>query len=417
MTIALFNTTTRARQTFIPIIPGKVKMYVCGPTVYEDPHLGHARSAVTYDVIRRYLQTRGFQVTYVRNITDIDDKIIAKARQQNQDYRKLSEHYGRSYDDAMARLNVQRPDAEPRVTQFIGPIQDLISRLIQKSHAYQSGSHVYFSAESFKGYGKLSGRHLKKPPAENKIPDQNSKNHPADFALWKAGKPQEPCWPSPWGPGRPGWHIECSAMSWALLGEVFDIHGGGMDLIFPHHENEIAQSESLSGKTPANYWIHNGLVHINGAKMSKSLGNSLSLKNLLNSHPPTALRLFMLSKRYRHPLEFSHDALRQAVKSYTRLERFFSRCHVAPADCEETGKRPGSIWTQFCSAMDDDFNFPMALSIIFQAVRRLNRILGANRDVRTSEYPGEFLAAISEIAFICKEILGMEDVQHNPSPL
>jgi cysteinyl-tRNA synthetase len=408
MAITVFNTKARARQTFIPMAPGSVKMYVCGPTVYEDSHLGHARSAVTYDVIRRYLWIRGYRVFYVRNITDIDDKIIAKARRQNQDYRKLGEYYRRRYDDAMTRLNVLRPDAEPRVTQFIGPIQDLISRLIQKGHAYQSGGNVFFSVETFKSYGRLSGRDLQLLPEESKAPAQTGKINPADFALWKASKPREPSWPSPWGPGRPGWHIECSAMSWQLLGEVFDIHGGGVDLIFPHHENEIAQSESISGKTPANYWIHNGLVQIDGEKMSKSLGNSLGLKDLLDCYPPAALRLLMLSKRYRHPLAFSHEAMRKAAKSLARLEGFFSRWPMAPAAPAEAVKRPGSIWSQFCSAMDDDFNFPMALAVVFQGVRRLNRMLGANADDRTTEYPGGLAAPVSEIAFMCREILGLE---------
>ena len=408
MALAVFNTRTRAMQTFIPMVPGRVKMYVCGPTVYEDPHLGHARSAVTYDVIKRYLRIRGYQVTYVRNITDIDDKIIAKARRQNQDYQRLSAHYRRRYDDAMTRLNVRRPDAEPRVTQFIVPIQDLISRLIQKNNAYQSGGNVYFSVKSFKYYGRLSGRGLQLLPEENKIPVQTGKIHPADFALWKASQPREPGWPSPWGGGRPGWHIECSAMSWQLLGEVFDIHGGGADLIFPHHENEIAQSESISGKTPANYWIHNGLVQIDGEKMSKSLGNSLGLKDLLDRYPPAALRLLMLSKRYRHPLAFSREAMRKAVKSLTRLERFFLRWPMAPVAPAEAEKRPGSIWSQFCSAMDNDFNFPMALAVVFQGVRRINRIIGANADDRTTEYPGRLAAPVSEIAFMCREILGLE---------
>lgn len=408
MAATVFNTPTRARETFIPIVPGQVKMYVCGPTVYDDPHLGHARSAVTYDVIRRYLMSRGYQVTYVRNITDIDDKVIEKARRQHQDFRKLSDSYTRRYHEAMARLNVLKPDAEPKATEFIGPIHEFISRLMQNGHAYQSGGNVYFSVASFKGYGRLSGCCVQTLSEANKTSIQAGKKHPADFTLWKARKPQEPYWPSPWGPGRPGWHIECSAMTSELLGEVFDIHGGGTDLIFPHHENEIAQSESLSGKTPANYWIHNGLVYINGEKMSKSLGNSLGLKDLLDRHPPAALRLLMLSKRYRHPLEFSHDSMRATVRSLARLERFFSRWNAPPAAPAKAGKRPGSLWSRFCSAMDDDFNFPMALSVVFQGVRRINRILGAAYDARASEYQRGLKALAAEIAFMSREILGIE---------
>ncbi|MFZ1986399.1 MAG: cysteine--tRNA ligase, partial [Desulfatitalea sp.] len=376
MAICIFNTLTRAKEPFIPIVPGKVGIYVCGPTVYDEPHLGHARSAVIYDVIRRYLKAKGYSVTCVRNVTDIDDKIIERACRQNRNYQNLSAHFLHRYHRAMGRLNVLGPDAEPKATDFIFPIHDFISRLILSGHAYRASGNVYFSVESFDGYGKLSGRTIPIVSEENMAPAETDKKHPADFALWKASKSQEPSWPSPWGPGRPGWHIECSAMSTGLLGEVFDIHGGGTDLIFPHHENEIAQSESISGKNPANYWVHNGLVHIHGEKMSRSLANSQTLNELLDIYTPEVLRLFLLSKRYGRPIEFSHHSIHTAGKSLARLHRFFSRFSEPATTPTKTGMHQGSLWARFCSAMDDDFNFPMALSVVFEGVRRINRQLG-----------------------------------------
>jgi cysteinyl-tRNA synthetase len=408
MTIRIFNTLTRCKEALIPLQPGRITIYVCGPTAYDEPHLGHARSAVVFDVITRYLKAQGHAVTYVRNITDIDDKIIARAFRQNQDYRKLSAHYTRRYHQAMQRLNALSPDAEPKATAFILPMQDFIARLIHAGHAYRSGGNVYFAVESFKGYGRLSRRTLQSFSEEDTLPAETGKKHPADFALWKAAKPGEPFWPSPWGAGRPGWHIECSAMSAALLGEVFDIHGGGEDLIFPHHENEIAQSQSLSGKTPAKYWLHNGLVHINGEKMSKSTGNSLRLNDLLDRHPPQALRLWLLSKRYRHPMEYSPQALRAAARSMARLARFFAPFDAPACAPERTGKRPGSLWFRFCSAMDDDFNFPMALSVIFEGIRSINRKLGLDANRGPLGDAGDLTAGISELSFMCREILGLD---------
>ncbi len=415
MAISIYNTLARCQQPLTPLVPGRVKIYVCGPTVYDEPHLGHARSAVVYDVIRRYLVAKGLAVTYVRNITDIDDKIIEKAWLQNQDYRNLGAYFLHRYRQAMEQLNVLSPGAEPKATDFMLPIQAFISRLMQNGHAYRWGDNVYFSVESFKGYGKLSGRAVQTLSAEKAAAVQTGKKHPADFALWKAGKPQEPSWPSPWGPGRPGWHIECSAMSAELLGETFDIHGGGADLIFPHHENEIAQSESVFGKTPASYWMHNGLVQINGAKMSKSLGNSLKLNDLLDIYLPGALRLLMLSKRYRHPLEFSPDSMRVAVKGFARIARFFSRWMAPAAAPAESGKRPGSLWSRFCTAMDDDFNFPMALSVVFEGVRRINGLMGNTSDARALGNSGGLKRIAAELSFICREILGFEFEPKKPS--
>jgi cysteinyl-tRNA synthetase len=406
MTLRIFNTLTGTREPLAPLIPGNVKIYVCGPTVYDDPHLGHARNAVVFDVVTRYLRAQGYRVTLVRNLTDIDDKIIQKARQLQQDYRIIGNRYLYRYQKAMERLNVAAPDSEPRATAFIPEMQDLIGRLIQKGHAYPSGGNVYFAVASFKGYGRLSGR-TQRYQGLGERDDPNGKTHPADFALWKKAAPQEPSWTSPWGPGRPGWHIECSAMSAALLGDIFDIHGGGADLIFPHHENEIAQSECAVGKTPANCWMHHGLVNTGGRKISKSLGNSNKLVDLLDAYPPGAVRLFLLSKRYRHPLEFSHRQLVAATRSFSRLQRFFTEPRQSAASPRETGKRHGSLWFRFCSAMDDDFNFPRALSVVFEGVRHINRHLGFPCHSQAMETAGGLRQIATELSYMCREILGL----------
>jgi cysteinyl-tRNA synthetase len=405
MTTRIFNTLTRRKELLIPIAPGQVKIYVCGPTVYAEPHLGHARSAVVFDVIRRYLRARGYSITLVRNVTDIDDKILQKARRQNQDFRKLGAYYLRRYEQAMRRLQVEAPDAQPKATEFILPMQDFISRLLQSGHAYNIGGNVYFAAASFKFYGRLSGRSIQTLATGIEFPHEMEKKHPADFALWKSTKSGEPFWPSPWGPGRPGWHIECSAMSAQLLGKVFDIHGGGADLIFPHHENEIAQSESLFKKTPATYWMHNGLVTVDGRKISKSKGDFLALNDLLDIYFPDALRLLLLSKRYRHPMEFSHPAINAASSNLARLNRFFLHPTISagPTGME---KRRGALWSRFCHAMDDDFNFPLALSVVFEGVRMIHRNLGLAPNIRFEETSDELRTAITDLCFMCKEILG-----------
>ena len=406
MATHVFNTLTGIKEPFAPLAAGRVKMYVCGPTVYADPHLGHARSAVVFDVVRRWFSAKGYAVTYVRNITDIDDKIIAKAGRQNQDFRKLSAHFNRRYGQAMKRLNVLPPDVEPKATDYILPIQVFIAKLVQGGHAYRSGGDVYFSVATFDGYGKLSRRQVQTPPADNRALPPTGKRNPADFALWKKSKLGEPSWPSPWGCGRPGWHIECSAMSAELLGGNFDIHGGGADLIFPHHENEIAQSQSLFGKTPANYWLHHGLVQINGEKMSKSLGNSLKLNDLLEVCPPAAIRLQMLSKRYRHPLDFSPSALRAAAMSAARLQRFFERREMPFIPPTLTGRRHGNLWSQFRQAMDDDFNFPRALAVLFEGMRRINRCRQNASNAGDMEDAGDLRLTMANLHYLYREVLG-----------
>ena len=412
MTLRILNTLTGVREPLAPVAPEEIKIYVCGPTVYDDPHLGHARNAVVYDVVARYLKSRGYRVTLVRNLTDIDDKIVQKSRQLQQDYRIVANRYIYRYQNAMERLNVASPDSEPRATAFIPEMRDLIGRLIQKGHAYQAGGNVYYAVHTFKDYGRLSGRlngsHAGAPRAAVQGPTgPGGKKHAADFALWKTAAPREPGWPSPWGHGRPGWHIECSAMSTALLGEVFDIHGGGADLIFPHHENEIAQSAGVSGKIPANCWMHHGLVNIGGRKISKSLVNYRDLANLLELYPPGAVRLFLLSKRYRHPLEFSHQALAAATRSYARLQRFFTLRPLGVA-APTTDKRHGSFWFRFCNAMNDDFNFPQAISVIFEGVRHINRHLGNVSHGRTLENSDGLRHIAAELFYVCREILGMD---------
>jgi cysteinyl-tRNA synthetase len=293
---------------------------------------------VVFDVIRRYLKARGYRVTLVRNVTDIDDKILYKSRQQNQDFKTLGVRYLRKYEQAMRRLGVALADAQPKATEFIVLIQDFISRLLQSGHAYAIGGNVYFAVASFKSYGKLSGRTIQ-TIIENEIAsDESGKRDPADFVLWKTAKSQEPFWPSPWGRGRPGWHIECSTMSAHLLGEVYDIHGGGEDLIFPHHENEIAQSQSLFKKTPATYWMHHGLVHAGGRKISKSDSHFQKLNDLLAMYSPDTLRLFLLSRRYRRPMTFSHQKMESALKSMRRIYRFFHE-EMYRSQCLPGGKK------------------------------------------------------------------------------
>ena len=319
MKLLVYNTLTKTKEEFQPLEPNKVKMYVCGVTVYDYCHIGHARSAVVFDVIYRYLLFLGYDVVYVRNFTDIDDKIIRRAQEEHTDYRTIAERYIAAFYEDMDRLGVLRPTVEPRATEHIKEMIEIIQKLFDKGYAYQSGRDVYFSVERFPGYGKLSGRSLEDMMAGARVDIDEHKRNPFDFVLWKGSKEGEPAWDSPWGPGRPGWHIECSAMSAKYLGETFDIHGGGKDLIFPHHENEIAQSEAAFGKPFVRYWLHNGFVNINNEKMSKSLGNFLTIREILDKVHPEALRLFVISKHYRNPVDFSDEAIREAERGLERL--------------------------------------------------------------------------------------------------
>ncbi len=404
MTLRIYDSLQRRLTPFAPLTPGQVKIYLCGPTVYDDPHLGHARGAVVFDVVRRYLEVRGYAVTLVRNVTDIDDKLLVRAGQQGRDYRSLATHYLHRYQAAMARLNVRPPEAEPRATAYIKPIIDNVDRLVQGGHAYHRDGSVYFSTAAYREYGKLSGRTFDSVPIDGPHPLTDGKRNPADFALWKASKPEEPFWPNPWGAGRPGWHIECSTMSAHLLGETFDIHGGGVDLIFPHHENEIAQSKSLFKKPPANYWMHHGLVHTGGSKISKSQGRFETLNALLDTYPPDALRLLLLSKRYRHPLDFSPQNLKSALKNISRIYRFFSAFGAPAARLDHKVAGSGPLWSRFCRALDDDFNFPMALAFIFAEIRRINHQYGTSPPGQENRpAPPQ---AVVDLFLICTRVLG-----------
>ncbi len=369
-----FNTLGRTMETFVPRDPGKVSMYVCGPTVQSEPHLGHGRAAVAFDVIRRYLRWRGFEVTHVQNVTDIEDKIIAAANERGVPVADLAAEMTARFDAAYRSLGVERPDIEPRATEHIDQMLDLISTLVERGLAYSAGADVYFAVRSLPGYGKLSGRNLDDLLAGARVAVGEDKRDPLDFALWKGAKEGEPRWDSPWGPGRPGWHIECSAMAAEYLGDGFDIHGGGVDLIFPHHENEIAQSEGAGAASFARYWLHNEMLNLGGEKMAKSTGHVIDLATAISLFGGPTVRLFYLRAHYRSPLEYSEQLLKDAGASLERLQAFHRRSAVSesPADPQLMGR--------FTAAMDDDFNTPDALAVVFEAVKEGNRRLDEDLD-------------------------------------
>ncbi len=375
MTLRVFNTMTGKKEIFEPLESGKVRMYVCGPTVYDACHIGHARSVVVFDVIARYLKAIGYEVTYVRNFTDIDDKIIDKANQLEIAPKAVAERFIKEFYEDMDALNVERATMEPRATDHIKPMIQFIERLIEGGYAYRVNGDVFYSIEKFKEYGKLSGRKLEDMEAGARIDIDERKKNPFDFVLWKAAKPGEPNWESPWGMGRPGWHIECSVMSAQYLGETFDIHGGGKDLCFPHHENEIAQSESLSQKPFVKYWIHNGFVNINHEKMSKSLGNFLMIKDVLKTYHPEVVRLFLLSNHYRSPIDFTEKIMEEARTGLDKMYAALLRAGNETGFEQDREITPGDWFQQFCEAMNDDFNTARGIGIIFEAVRTINRLL------------------------------------------
>ncbi|HEX9181662.1 MAG TPA: cysteine--tRNA ligase [Burkholderiales bacterium] len=356
--LRIYNSLARDKQDFVPIRPGQARMYVCGITVYDYCHLGHARMLVVFDMVQRWLRASGLRVTYVRNITDIDDKIIKRAAEMGESPEALSERFIRAMDEDAAALGVQKPDHEPRATQYVPQMLDLIGRLEQQGLAYRAaGGDVNYSVRKFAGYGRLSGKSLDELRAGERVEVDQGKQDPLDFVLWKRAKPGEPKWPSPWGEGRPGWHIECSAMSCQLLGEHFDIHGGGQDLQFPHHENEIAQSEGATGRPFVNYWMHNGFVQVDKEKMSKSLGNFFLIRDILKRYDPEVVRFFILRAHYRSPLNYSDvhldDAKQGLVRLYTALK---SAPASAAVDWQEAHAQ------RFRTAMDDDFNTPEAVA-------------------------------------------------------
>lgn len=383
MKITIYNSLNRTKEPFETIEPGRVKMYVCGPTVYDSCHIGHARSVIVFDVIYRYLRAVGYDVTYVRNFTDIDDKIINRSNELGVSAESLAEKYIDEFHQDMDALNVLRPTLEPRATEHIDHIIRIIEILMDKGYAYASGGDVFFSVDLFTGYGKLSGRKLENMEAGARIEVDQRKKNPFDFVLWKSSKPNEPSWDSPWGKGRPGWHIECSAMSEDYLGASFDIHGGGKDLIFPHHENEIAQSEAAFGRTFVKYWVHNGFVNINHEKMSKSLGNFLMIKDILKEYHPEAVRLFLLSHHYRSPVDFTDQNIKNGAagldKMYALLERAEKYLGTLPdKDAGYYDDVPVSekdFWGLFRDAMNDDFNTALGIGILYDSVRHANRML------------------------------------------
>ena len=384
----LYNTLGRRRQTLEPLDDGLVRIYVCGPTVQSAPHLGHGRSAVAFDVVRRYLAWRGWKVVYVQNITDVDDKIIANAARLGLSSESLARDMAARFRRAYRLLNVLDPDVEPAATDHIPEMIEIISRLLERGLAYQGGGDVYFRVRALEGYGKLSGRNVDELRAGSRIEPGADKEDPLDFALWKAAKPGEPCWSSPWGQGRPGWHIECSAMSAKYLGTPFEIHAGGADLIFPHHENEIAQSEGASGRGFARYWLHNGMVNLGGEKLSKSTGHVIDLAEAIETHGGPVVRLFYLRASYRSPLEFSLEFLKEASVGLERIRSFLRR--AAPV----SGSAHGVTLHRFVDAMDDDFNTAEALAVLFDAVREGNAVLDRGRNA------GAWAVAVREICTV-----------------
>ncbi len=380
MALRVYNSLGKKKEHFEPLVPGKVRMYVCGPTVYDSCHIGHARSVIVFDVIVRYLKAKGFDVTYVRNFTDVDDKIIDKANQLGIDSQEVAERFIKEFNEDMDALNVERANIEPKATEHISQIIQFIERLIKKGFAYQINGDVYYSVEKFKEYGKLSGRRLEDMEAGARVEIDERKHNPFDFVLWKSSKPGEPAWESPWGKGRPGWHIECSAMSNEYLGETFDIHGGGKDLNFPHHENEIAQSEAIFGKPFVKYWIHNGFVNIDQEKMSKSLGNFLMIKDVIKTYHPEVVRLFLLSNHYRSPIDFTDQAMDEARSGLDKIYAFLERAEEKIGLISDQDVETGDCWQRFSEAMDDDFNSARGIGILFDTVRSTNRLLDQHQD-------------------------------------
>jgi len=412
MALRLYNTLSGEKEPFVPRIPGKVGMYVCGVTVYDLCHIGHARAGIVFDMIYRYLRFSGYEVTYVRNYTDIDDKIINRANQEGCDYRTIADRYIATFDEDMDRLGMLRPSIEPKATDHIDDIIAIIQRLIDNGHAYAAAGDVYFAVETFGDYLKLSKRNLEDMQAGARVEVDERKRHPMDFALWKGSKPGEPWWESPWGKGRPGWHIECSAMSMRFLGPSFDIHGGGKDLVFPHHENEIAQSEGANGGRFVNYWLHNGFVNINSEKMSKSLGNFFTIREVLELFDPETLRFFILQAHYRSPLDYSDQNLREAQAGLSRIYESLAALDQALAEppqgsvaadsTAELMEKVAALPTRFKEAMDDDFNTAQALGVLFDLVRTLNRFLaeGGGKDAAARTTLEQLRTQVAEIGTV-----------------
>jgi len=379
MTLKVKNTLSGKKEEFKPIKDNHVGMYVCGPTVYDFGHLGHGRSAVVFDIIRKYLKYKGYDVTYVSNYTDIDDKMINRANKEGITVKQLAEKIIPEYQEDYGQLKIDKPDTQPKATQYIPQMIELIKKLIEKGYAYELEDGVYYEVEKFAHYGKLSGQNQDELKAGARIEKDDKKRHPHDFVLWKKAKPDEPSWPSPWGEGRPGWHIECSAMSMDLLGETFDIHGGGMDLIFPHHEDEIAQSEAATGKSYVKYWLHNGFITINNEKMSKSLGNFFTLKEIFAKYNPNTVRYMIIGTHYRSPINFSHELLDQSENALSRIKDFLinlknykSTTKKSDPSLEKTLEK---AIQDFEKRMDDDFDTAGGLAAIYNIIKDVNILM------------------------------------------
>jgi cysteinyl-tRNA synthetase len=426
--VRILNTLTRKKEELVPLTAGEVRMYVCGVTVYDLSHIGHARSAIVFDVIRRYLLFKGHRVTFVRNFTDVDDRIIRRANADGVPAHEISERYIREFQVDMESIGVRPGDVEPKATEHIPQMVALIERLIAGGFAYVIDGDVYFEVRAFPEYGKLSGRNLEELLAGARVEVDERKRDPRDFALWKSAKPGEPSWPSPWGPGRPGWHIECSAMAMQYLGESFDIHGGGEDLVFPHHECEIAQAEAATKRPFVKLWIHNGFVNLGAEKMSKSLGNTLVIRDFVKRHDPEAIRLWMLGTHYRSPVEYAEDRVREAARALARFRALIDEAdRLAPAapgpryrveggagqiDAAlsaiadaELARTLGARAEAFVSAMDDDFNTPAALAALFDLSHDLHRYRDAvSRGEKTKE---AFVAGVDVLLRLGQRGLGL----------
>jgi cysteinyl-tRNA synthetase len=420
MSLKLYNSAGQKKEVFKPLKVGEIGIYVCGVTVYDLCHIGHARSAIVFDVLVRYLRARGYKVTYVRNFTDVDDKIIDRSKKTGEDTITLAERYITAFHEDMLALGVLDADVEPRATEHIGDIIDMIRRLVEKGFAYIADTNVYFSVERFDSYGQLSGRRLEEMVAGARIAVDEKKNHPMDFILWKGAKPGEPKWKSPWGEGRPGWHIECSAMSCRYLGANFDIHGGGRDLIFPHHENERAQAMAANEVNFANYWVHNGFLTVESEKMSKSLGNFITIKDALQLCHSQELRLFLLSKHYRSPLDFSRSALLEAKSGLMRIYRTLQRLEeiIGPYKSSSKGiitpfltQLDGDdVKGHFISVMDDDLNTAAGLGTIFDEVRDINRLIDSS--VQGKDIKSRLIKGRGDL-LDCGKVLGL--LEEEPS--
>lgn len=418
MAIRVYNTMSRTKEEFVPREPGKVSMYVCGPTVYNHIHLGNARTFLSFDVIRRYLMWRGYEVTFVQNITDVDDKIIKRAQEEGRSPAEVAQTYTLAFRSAMDALGVLPPTSQPMATQTIPEMVAMVERLIERGHAYVVDGDVYFSVRSYPGYGELSGRDIDELEAGARVEVDDRKRDPLDFALWKAAKPGEPHWPSPWGEGRPGWHLECSVMSERELGVPFDIHGGGADLVFPHHENERAQSEAATGTQFVRYWMHGGMLQVDSEKMSKSLGNFLLLKDVLAQHPASVLRMLMLQTHYRSPLDFSESRLEEASAALERIAnavrnlewaaRSAAGAAGAPAqDREALQDAAREARERFVESMDDDFNTAGALAALFELGRASNAFLAQHQ----AELGEADRSVLAEAAATIRELLSVLGIE------